>query len=203
MKLKLRPSVVAVMFVLSATAAWAADPSSNSEPKSRTSNAAPSGTENAATDSNVWKYVNGQKSAGSTGGPEQSVNSESSSGNDRSARAEDSNGNDQAAMSEDSSEGNSPAMKDEQEDQVAAEESGDDMMAMATPGSSTQTFQPATLADFTAATQDKLVVILPSGWQGSVPQLLAALEQNANASEVLILSHDAQADADDEDDDDE
>lgn len=202
--MKLRPSVVALMFALSATAAWAADPSSNAEPKSGASNSASSSVESAAADAKVWKYVNGQKSADSAGGADQSANSGSASGNDQSARAEDSRGNDQAAMSEDSSEGNSTAAQDEQEDQVAAEEPGGDaLMAMATPGSSTQSFQPATLADFTAATQDKLVVILPSGWQGSVPQLLAALEQNANAAEVLILSHDAQADADDEDEDEE
>ena len=93
------------------------------------------------------------------------------------------------------------AAEDEENDQVAAEDSaGGDLMAMATPGSRTGSFKPATLEDFRAATQDKLVVILPSGWQGSVPQLLAALEKNADAAEVLILSQDDDADANEDDD---
>ena len=62
------------------------------------------------------------------------------------------------------------------------------------------TFQPSNLEDFKAATQDKLVVILPSGWQGSVPHLIAALEDNSDVSEILILSQDEQASDDDDDD---
>ena len=115
---------------------------------------------------------------------------------------EDSSGNDQTAMSDDPGESDqSAAAEEEENDQVAAEDdAGGDMMAMATPGSRSGSFKPATLEDFRAATQDKLVVILPSGWQGSVPQLLAALEQNADAAEVLILSQDDDADANKDDD---
>ena len=103
-------------------------------------------------------------------------------------------------MSEEPSESDQSAAAEEENDQIAVEDAADgDMMVMATPGSRSGSFKPATLEDFRAATQDKLVVILPSGWQGSVPQLLSALEQNADAAEVLILSQDADADANDDD----
>ena len=203
--MKLKPSVVAVMFALSAPAAWAADSDSSnsvSNPKPAANSPASSSIENAAADANVWTYVNGQKSAArSASGADQSASSESSGGNDRSARVEDSSGNDQTAMSDDPGESDqSAAAEEEENDQVAAEDdAGGDMMSMATPGSRSGSFKPATLEDFRAATQDKLVVILPSGWQGSVPQLLSALEQNADAAEVLILSQDADADANNDD----
>lgn len=212
--MKLKPSVVAVMFALSAPAAWAADSdSSNSVQFIDASNPTPaagsppsSSTENAPDDTNAWKYLNGQQAAaGSASGADQSASSESSGGDDQSATAEDASGNDQTAMSEDSGESDqSAAAADEENDQVAAEDSaGDDMMAMATPEPRSGSFKPATLEDFRAATQDKLVVILPNGWQGSVPQLLAALEKNADAAEVLILSQDDDADANEDDDEEE
>lgn len=208
--MKLRPSVVAVMFVLSAPAAWAADSDSSnsvqfidgSNPAQAVGSPPLSSMENAADDANAWKYLNGQQAAAdSASSADQSASSESSAGDDQSASAEDSSGNDQTAMSEDSSESDqSAAAEDEGNDQVATEDSaGGDLMAMATPGSRTGSFKPATLEDFKAATQDKLVVILPSGWQGSVPQLLAALKDNADAAEVLILSQDADADANEDD----
>ena len=208
--MKLKPLAVAVMFALSAPAAWAADSDNSnsvqyidgSNPTPVVGNAASSSRENAAPDAISWKYLNGQKSgADSASGADQSAISESSGGNDRSARAEDSSGNDQPAMSDDPSESDqSAAAEADENDQISAEDAADgDMMAMATPGSRSGSFTPATLEDFKAATQDKLVVILPSGWQGSVPQLLAALEQNADAAEVLILSQDADADANDDD----
>ena len=204
--MQLRPSVVAVMFALSAPAAWAADSDSSnsvefidgSNPAPTVGSPASSSMENAADDANAWKFLNGRRAAAdSASGADQSASSKSSGGDDQGASADDSSGNDQTAMSEDSSESDqSAAADDEENDQVAAEDSaGGDLMAMATPASRTGSFKPATLEDFRAATQDKLVVILPSGWQGSVPQLLAALEKNADAAEVLILSQDADADA--------
>ena len=209
--MQLRPSVVAVMFALSAPAAWAADSDSSnsvefidgSNPAPTVGSPASSSMENAADDANAWKFLNGRRAAAdSASGADQSASSKSSGGDDQGASADDSSGNDQTAMSEDSSESDqSTAAEDEENDQVAAEDSaGGDLMAMATPASRTGAFKPATLEDFRAATQDKLVVILPSGWQGSVPQLLAALEKNADAAEVLILSQDDDADANEDDD---
>ena len=209
--MQLGPSVVAVMFALSAPAAWAADSDSSnsvefidgSNPAPTVGSPASSSMENAADDANAWKFLNGRRAAAdSASGADQSASSKSSGGDDQGASADDSSGNDQTAMSEDSSESDqSTAAEDEENDQVAAEDSaGGDLMAVATPGSRTGSFKPATLEDFRAATQDKLVVILPSGWQGSVPQLLAALEQNADAAEVLILSQDDDADANKDDD---
>ena len=201
--MKLKPVVVAVMVALSASAAWAADSDTSnsvqyidsSNPTPVANSAASSSIENAAGDVNAWKYLNGQKSAAdSASDAEQSATSASSNGNDPS-------GNDQTAMSDDPGESDqSAAVEEDENDQIAAEDdAGADMIAMATPGSRSGSFKPATLEDFRAATQDKLVVILPSGWQGSVPQLLAALEKNADAAEVLILSQDADATANDDD----
>lgn len=209
--MKLKRLVLAMMFALSAPA-WSAD-SDNSNtvqyiddanPTPSASSPASASTKKAAGDAIAWKYVNGQKSAaGSSSGADQSAISENSSGNNRSARAKDSSGNDQPAMSDDPGDSDQSAATEQEDNfQISEEEAADDdMMAMATPGSRSGSFQPATLEDFKAATQDKLVVILPSGWQGSVPQLLAALEKNADAAEVLILSQDDDADANEDDED--
>jgi hypothetical protein len=55
--------------------------------------------------------------------------------------------------------------------------------------------------------QDKLVVILPNDWQGSLPDLLAALERTSESAEILVLKRQDQDEGDsaensDEDDDD-
>jgi hypothetical protein len=139
--------------------------------------------------------TSGDQSAmwGDTGDIDQSAsNEESSSGDDQSASSEDTSDSKQSAMSEDESDSDqSAAAADEGgNDQVAEDSAGEDLMAMAGPQSRAGTFKPTTLEDFKAATQDKLVVILPTGWQGSLKELIASLEDQSDAAEILILSQD-------------
>jgi hypothetical protein len=217
--MKLKPVVVAVLLALSTAPAWAADESQAQGDASR----AESGGNTPEADSGapaeeqmVWQYVNGQFAnkesahdsgqaaapAGDSSDGDQSANSEDSSDNDQSTEAENAVGKDQAATTEASDdERQSAKSKDADEDRVAmAEES-----AARNQASSSEVtrgpFNPSTLEDFKAATQDKLVVILPSGWQGSVPELIAALEDHSDASEILILSQDENANDDDNDED--
>jgi hypothetical protein len=132
-----------------------------------------------------------QTAAGeNSGDADQAANAEES-GDDQTAMSEES-GDDQTAMSEDPVDSDQSAASEEQggNDQLAQDSDDADLMAMANQQTRAGTFKPATLEDFKAATQDKLVVILPSGWQGSVPQLIATLQEQSDASEILILSQD-------------
>ena len=174
--MKLNSLAAAVIISLATSAAWAADAVQSPDDAGQAQAVPGTSAANANGEEQIsWAYLNGQAVA--------STDAEDST---RSAKAEAADADDQAAMSEDDANG---------DDQSAASE--DATPADRTAASETRhgNFQPATLEDFKAATQDKLVVILPTGWQGSVPQLLAALEDNADAAEVLILSQDGDADA--------
>ena len=194
--MKLKPLAAAVLFALSATAAWAADSvqTSDDATPAQTVGAAPSSSiENVSEDQIGWQYLDGQiqAAASDTASGDQSANEAISSGDDQTASSEDVDDRDQSAMSEDASDSDQSAAVDEEDgnDQVAEDSAGDDLMAMASPQSRVGTFKPATLEDFKAATQDKLVVILPSGWHGSVSELIATLQDKSDA-EILILSQD-------------
>jgi hypothetical protein len=194
--MKLKPLAAAVLFALSTTAAWAADSvqTSDDATPAQTVGAAPSsGIENVSEDQIGWQYLDGQTqaAASATASGDQSANEASSSGDDQAASSEDPDDRDQSAMSEEASDSDQSAAVDEEDgnDQVAEDSAGDDLMAMASPQSRVGTFKPATLEDFKAATQDKLVVILPSGWHGSVSELIATLQDKSDA-EILILSQD-------------
>jgi hypothetical protein len=233
--MKLKTSVVAVLFGLSTTAVWAADSDSvryiddTSAPQAAGNAPSPS-NQNGADDETGWQYLNGQQTTASEsaggGDQDQSAKRESSSGDDQATSSEDTSGdqsamsedtgdNDQSASNEESASGddqvaNSEATSDSEQsamsdgassdqsaaaedeagnDQVAEDSSDDDLMAMVAPQSRAETFKPATMEDFKAATQDKLVVILPAGWQGSIKELMASLEGQSDA-EILILSQD-------------
>jgi len=136
-----------------------------------------------------------------SGDADQAATDDSSSDTDQTANAEESGDDqtamseepdDQTALSEDAVDSDQSAASEEQggNDQLAQDSDDADLMAMANQQTRAGTFKPATLEDFKAATQDKLVVILPSGWQGSVPQLIATLQEQSDASEILILSQD-------------
>ncbi|MFL6579468.1 MAG: hypothetical protein ACJ8G2_01895 [Burkholderiales bacterium] len=64
------------------------------------------------------------------------------------------------------------------QDQSASEEAGQDQ---AMGGQSMQ------LEGIPEGLEDKLVVILPTNWQGSLRDLLSALEQTSQDSEILVL----------------
>jgi len=67
---------------------------------------------------------------------------------------------------------------DDAQDQSSSVESGQDQ---AMGGQSMQ------LQGIPEGLEDKLVVILPTNWQGSLQDLLAALEQTSQDSEILVL----------------
>jgi hypothetical protein len=196
--MKLKPLVAAVVFALSTTAAWAADSveAADDATPAQTVGAAPSSSiENVGEDQIGWQYLDGQMRAAASdtaSGSDQSANEASSSGDDQAASSEGLSDSDLSATSEDASDSDQSAAVDEEDgnDQVAEDSAGDDLMAMASPQTRSGTFKPATLEDFKAATQDKLVVILPSGWHGSVAELIAVLEGKSDAAEILVLSQD-------------
>jgi len=133
----------------------------------------------------------------SAGSDQAAASVESAGAADQSASSEEPSGDDQSAMSEDSDREDQSAAAGQEggDDQVAQDSVGDDHVAMAEPGTRSGTFKPATLEDFKAATQDKLVVILPSGWQGSVQNLISSL-QGQSDTEILVLSQDDPDDSD-------
>ena len=209
--MKLKPLVAAILFALSASAAWTADSAQapdDATPAQAVGAAPSSSTENASEDQIAWQYLNGRAATSGaasasdqsanedrSGGDDQAASSDSLNDSDRSATSEDASDSDQAAMSEDASDNDKSAAVDEEDgnDQVAEDSADDDLMAMASPQTRAGTFKPATLEDFKAATQDKLVVILPAGWHGSVSELIASLQDKSDA-EILILSQDEDPD---------
>jgi len=221
--MKLKPLVAAILFALSASAAWTADSAQapdDATPAQAVGAAPSSSTENASEDQIAWQYLNGRAATSGaasasdqsanedrSGGDDQAASSDSLNDSDRSATSEDASDSDQAATSEDASDSDQAAMSedasdndksaavDEEDgnDQVAEDSADDDLMAMASPQTRAGTFKPATLEDFKAATQDKLVVILPAGWHGSVSELIASLQDKSDA-EILILSQDEDPD---------
>ncbi len=124
--------------------------------------------------------VSGQQSTG-----DQSAGSEQSGAEQ--AKSEESDDSDQAAMSEDD-EGDTAAAAEEQEgsDQTAnSEEQGEDQSAQSDePDGSDQTANSAQPA---ADLKDKVVVIIPKDWKGSLPDLIAALESSPDAKDIVIV----------------
>ena len=200
--MKLRTSAIAVIVGLCTGPAWAADAVQTPDDANQTQatgNAASSGDG----EQTGWQYLNGQAATSEAAGTdEQSANEESASGDDQAANAEDSGDGDQAANAEDASDGDQSADAEDASGNDQAAESDDAAGSDRTASSEIRpvNFQPTSLEDFKAATQDKLVVILPAGWQGSVPHLIAALEGDSDASEILILSQDEDANAVDDGD---
>jgi hypothetical protein len=135
----------------------------------------------AEQDSAQQPQASEQKSSGS------SSSSESSQSNGRvtdwqyvNGRAAD-NHQMQGAQSDSNSDAASAAAaedSDDAQDQSSSLESGQDQ---AMGGQSMQ------LQGIPEGLEDKLVVILPTKWQGSLQDLLAALEQTSQDSEILVL----------------
>ena len=186
--MKRKPMVVAVLLALSTAPAWAADESQAQADASQavSDGNTPAANAGAPADEQIsWQYVNGQSAnrestddsdqAAATSEDasdrDQLANSEDTSDGDQSAEAEDAGGSDQAASAEESDdESQSAKSEDADEDQAAEADDSTGSNQAANSDVTRGSFQPSNLEDFKAATQDKLVVILPSGWQGSVPQ---------------------------------
>lgn len=185
--MKLKTSVAAILFAFSATGAWAGD---TGQPKAEASQPAATGAQQSSGDETLtWKFVNGQaagsENQGGTGqagtaqaGSGQSSNAQAGSdqaGSDQAAMSDDPAGNDQAASSEEQSGGDQTANSEEQ--------SGGNQSAMGEEGSD----QAANAENPAANLKDKVVVIIPKDWKGSVSGLIAALEASPDAKDIVVV----------------
>ncbi len=177
--MKLKTSVAAVLFAFAATGAWAGDtgqPQAEASQPDATGAQQSSGTVDEALS---WKFVNGQ-AAGSENqaGSEQAGADQAGSdpaGSDQAAMSDDQGGSDQAASSEEQSGGDRTANSEAQ--------SGDDQSAMGEEGGD----QAASADNPVAHLKDKVVVIIPKGWKGSVSDLIAALEASPDAKDIVVV----------------
>lgn len=244
--MKLKTSVAAVLFALSAGAAWAGDTGQSKDdlggPGPEATAVQPSGSQNEEL---AWKFVNGQvvgsenqsstdQAAASAdqshsdqaaktddqSGSEQTARSEEQGASDQSAvtegqsqgdqakgsedkdqaaSSEEQDGGDQSAMTEGQGESGQAAAAEEQSSEQAAtaeeqsseqtaaseEQSGDDQSARSEEQE--QSDQSANSDNPAADLKDKVVVIIPKGWKGSLPDLIAALEQSPDAKDIVIV----------------
>lgn len=179
--MKLKNSVAAVLFAFSATGAWAGDtdkPQAEASQPNATGAQQSSGT---ADETLSWQFVNGQ-AAGSANqaGTEQAAGSENQAGtgqsaSDQAAMSDDQSGNDEAASSEEQSGGDQTANSEEQ--------SGGDQSAMGEDGGD----QAANAENPAANLKDKVVVIIPKDWKGSISDLIAALEASPDAKDIVVV----------------
>jgi hypothetical protein len=178
--MKFKTSVAALVCGLSA-AAWAGAPTDSVQDsqgvyREGASVNGPS-PDNANTGEQLtgWQYLNGQETPSDQNSPQAALPEDS--GNDQMANLQSPNEDDDQALSSDNDSSIGSASNSEDgnsEDAIAGE-------------------QTTGLDAITGGTRDKLVVILPEGWQGSIPELLAALEESSDAAEILILKPDGQS----------
>ena len=116
-----------------------------------------------------WKFVNGQ-AAGSENqagtnqaGTDQAAMSDDQAGSDQAASSEEQSGGDQTATSEEQSGGDQSAMGEEVGDQAASADNP------------------------VANLKDKVVVIIPKDWKGSISDLIAALEASPDAKDIVVV----------------
>jgi len=187
--MKLKTSVAAILFAFSATGAWAGDtgqPQAEASQPDATGAQPSSGTVDEALS---WKFVNGQ-AAGSENqaGSDQAGSDQAGSDQAGSDQAgSDQAGSDQAAMSDDQGGSDQAASSDEQSggDETAnsEEQSGGDQSAMGEEGGD----QAASADNPVANLKDKVVVIIPKGWKGSISDLIAALEASPDAKDIVVV----------------
>ena len=182
--MKLKTSVAAILFAFSATGAWAGDtgqPQAEASQPDATGAQPSSGTVDEALS---WKFVNGQAAgsenqAGSDqAGSDQAGSDQAGSdqaGSDQAAMSDDQGGSDQAASSDEQSGGDETANSEEQ--------SGGDQSAMGEEGGD----QAASADNPVANLKDKVVVIIPKGWKGSISDLIAALEASPDAKDIVVV----------------
>ena len=136
-----------------------------SEPMTDTANAAAASANTDAQSGTQWQYMNGEPMpSGSQAAAAQSGTEQGN--NDQAASDDQSSSGDQAANSENASEDDQDLMAKLPESQ--------------SPGNQA-------LQDIPGGVENKVVVILPRDWQGSLPELIAALEQTSEAAEILVL----------------
>jgi hypothetical protein len=205
--MKLRTSIVALIVGFSPAAVWAGaatDPvqdaqeahqggaaendsaNTNAKASNETADARP-GAANTSDESAGWQYMNGR-----------AMPSEGETESDQAAsdemRAE------QVAIEEIDEMADSQASGDDQSATGDSTASADDVMGneqefMANlPDSRRDDSATMGLQGIPGGVEDKLVVILPRDWQGSLPDLIAALEQTSEATEILVLKREGQSD---------
>ena len=193
--MKLRTSIAALIVGFSPAAVWAGAATDSvvnpqeahqqgaavSDPANTNDTAAkktpdPS-ARNVEEESGGWQYMNGRALPGEHEGmqSEQAANEET--------------GAEQVAVDEMAAE---QAAGDDQANAESVTGSESDLMANL-PGSRSDD-QTMGLQGIPGGVEDKLVVILPRDWQGSLPDLLAALEQTSETAEILVLKREGQPD---------
>lgn len=187
--MKLKTSVAAILFAFSATGAWAGD---TGQPEAKASQPDATGAQQSpgtADETLSWKFVNGQ-AAGSDNqaGTEQAATNQAGTGQAGTEQAgADQAGSDQAAMSDDQGESDQAASSEKQSgsDQTAnsEEQSGGDQSAMGEKDGD----QAANADNPAANLKDKVVVIIPKDWKGSISDLIAALEASPDAKDIVVV----------------
>jgi len=176
--MNLKLSIAALVVALAPAAAWAgaATDSAQDPPEAykdvSSVNDPSTDTGNEPDQSSGWQYVNGQAT------PSGPAADNTPSGSPDTASADDET-NDQIANSEDAIGNDFYANLDSSRDDEQL--SGDNATGRLS----------GHLENIIGNTSDKVVIILPVGWQGSIAQLVAALE-GASDSEILVLKQDGE-----------
>lgn len=194
---------LAMLFGLSASAAWA---DTTQEASSATREPAASVTSDGADGGQAgWTFVNGQSAQADPpnkwsieddrsvdprdmGVPEPSAaNKPDDSPSDHAAAAQEGDADQSATLQ-------APNEDEDSEQSAESPGTGGDGMMAALPDRNAQVEDPRAMPslprafkDFMQSVQDKMVVILPQGWTGSVEDLLEVLKQTTD-QEIVVLS---------------
>jgi len=173
-----------------------------SDSKNRASQAAKSAEQGSSDQAAATEKAG---AAGQAAASEQQSTGNQSAGSEQSgseqAKSEESDGSSQAAMSEHDEDDKSAATEEQEgSDQTAKSEGqGEDQSAQLEDqdgnDQSADSDQPA------ADLKDKVVVIIPKEWKGSLPDLITALESSPDAKDIVIVQQgDPQASNEEPDD---
>jgi len=179
--MKLKTAIAVLVVGLCPAAVWAgAEKDSSQQPQASEQHNSSAGGASAQSNGKTtgWQYVDGRAASAERG----VQNTQQPQGSSDSANAANAG---QATNAESAESAESNSSNDQDEDQSAAVESGSEQLG---GDQSTQ------LQGIPEGMEDKLVVILPTNWQGSLRDLLAALEQTSQASEILVLRREGQDD---------
>ena len=165
--MKLKTAFAVLVIGLCPAVSWAAEQDSAQPPQ-------PAAQTQDTGKTTGWQYVNGRATDAERGMQDaQSANGSTSGNVAAAATADDDSAGDQDQL----------AATESAQQQSAQEESAQDQ---AMPDQSMR------LQGIPEGLEDKLVVILPADWQGSLSDLLAALEETSQDSEILVLKRDTQ-----------
>lgn len=202
--MKLKTSVAAVIFAFSAAGVWAGPTGTD---QSKTDLGTPDVTADqpsssaAANEDLQWKFVNGTGASDSDhSGTNQTAQPEQQGHSDHAAQSGEQESGAQSAMTEGQGESDQAAASEQEGgDQAAKSEEGDDSTDQTAKSegenSDDQTAraeqeegdQSANSHNPAADLKDKVVVIIPRDWKGSLPDLIAALESSPDAKDIVIV----------------